>query len=143
MRRPVVAAVCYRRLNNGIEFLLVHTTGGAYWTFPKGHVDPGEENVPWQSAAREALEEAGALGVVEHEPFVRYAYYRHDLEMEGAVDAYLLEVEAQQEPEEPQRRPQWFAAEEANARLAENRDEKYAAEHEKVIRAALQKLVSH
>ena len=31
-----VAAVCYRRRGDAVEFLLVNTNGGNKWTFPKG-----------------------------------------------------------------------------------------------------------
>ncbi len=38
MSQRLVAAVCYRRRNGDIEFLIVRTKGGKYWTFPKGHI---------------------------------------------------------------------------------------------------------
>ena len=53
-----VAAVCYRRRGNEVEFLLVSTNGGNKWTFPKGSTDPRLSHS--QAAEREAAEEAGA-----------------------------------------------------------------------------------
>ncbi|XP_020389047.1 bis(5'-nucleosyl)-tetraphosphatase [asymmetrical] [Rhincodon typus] len=57
--------IIFRRLNTGlaakpqdIEFLLLQTSYGQHhWTPPKGHVDPGEDDL--QTALRETEEEAG------------------------------------------------------------------------------------
>ena len=49
MSQRVVAAVCYQRRNNGIEFLLVRTKGGKYWTFPKGHIKKQIDELPWHA----------------------------------------------------------------------------------------------
>lgn len=59
--------IIFRRLNQGkfsartkddIEFLLLQTSYGEHhWTPPKGHVDPGEDDL--QTALRETEEEAG------------------------------------------------------------------------------------
>ena len=61
-----VAAVCYRRTAFSLEFLLVNTSAGK-WTFPKGRL------CPWlsasESAAREALEEAGVRGRIQESAF--------------------------------------------------------------------------
>ena len=46
-----VAAVCYRRRGESVEFLLVNTNGGGKWTFPKGSTDPRLSHS--QSAERE------------------------------------------------------------------------------------------
>src|SRR3989442_933244 len=66
------AAICFRRTEGGIELLLVRTKNGRGWTFPKGHVEPGE--TPAGAAAREAREEAGVRGRVATGPFTRYRY---------------------------------------------------------------------
>ncbi|KAJ7335142.1 hypothetical protein JRQ81_013083 [Phrynocephalus forsythii] len=45
-------------LENNIEYLLLQTSYGTHhWTPPKGHVDPGEDDL--QTALRETQEEAG------------------------------------------------------------------------------------
>uniref|UniRef100_K7G0Q1 Bis(5'-nucleosyl)-tetraphosphatase [asymmetrical] n=1 Tax=Pelodiscus sinensis TaxID=13735 RepID=K7G0Q1_PELSI len=59
--------IIYRRLQSGsssskigdnIEYLLLQTSYGTHhWTPPKGHVDPGEDDL--QTALRETQEEAG------------------------------------------------------------------------------------
>src|SRR5207245_10870636 len=58
-----VAAVCYRRRGPSIEFLLVNTNGGSKWTFPKG--TPEARLSHRQAAEREALDEAGAVGLIQ------------------------------------------------------------------------------
>lgn len=57
---PKVAAgfVVFRRISNGIEYLLLQTSYGIHhWTPPKGHVDPGESDL--ETAYRETREESG------------------------------------------------------------------------------------
>src|SRR5208282_6672546 len=94
--RQQVAAVCYRMGKRGIEFLLVETRGGL-WIFPKGGVERGLTHA--QSAALEALEEAGVHGRMEQIPFARYFRRKPDsatdggaAQLEHAVTTYLCEV---------------------------------------------------
>uniref|UniRef100_UPI00358EB122 bis(5'-nucleosyl)-tetraphosphatase [asymmetrical] n=1 Tax=Myxine glutinosa TaxID=7769 RepID=UPI00358EB122 len=50
--------IVFRRLKQNIEFLLLQTSyGDHHWTPPKGHVDPGENDL--DTAFRETEEEAG------------------------------------------------------------------------------------
>jgi len=56
-----VAAVCYRRRESSVDFLLVNTNGSGKWTFPKG--SPGSQISHSHAAEREALEEAGLVEV--------------------------------------------------------------------------------
>jgi 8-oxo-dGTP pyrophosphatase MutT (NUDIX family) len=145
-RRPdaeqVVAAVCYRRADAGVEFLLVRTKGGRRWTFPKGHVKRDE--LPWQAAAREAKEEAGVEGEVATSPFARYLYPNTRVDPStgspSSVAAFLLAVVSQADADETFREPQWFAPKDAVPKLAEGREPTYAAEHARVVRAALEAL---
>jgi 8-oxo-dGTP pyrophosphatase MutT (NUDIX family) len=60
-----VAAVCYRDIADKVEFLLIKTSGRR-WIFPKGKLDE-EDNEEWAAAEREAFEESGAMGRIEHE----------------------------------------------------------------------------
>lgn len=135
----VVAAVCHRRDEGAVELLLVQTKGGNRWTFPKGHVEPGER--PSEAAAREALEEAGVEGDVAAAPFTRYRYpATRDAEDESLVAAYLLAVERQgpQADKERRRNPTWVAPDEAKRLLAAGgREPEYAEEHARVVREAV------
>jgi 8-oxo-dGTP pyrophosphatase MutT (NUDIX family) len=141
MAQRIAAAVCYRRDENGIEFLLVRTKGGKHWTFPKGHIKVKQAEAPWQAARREAGEEAGVDGDIDHEPFARYAYIKGKNSREEMVAAFLMRVTSEREPDEPQRTPRWFPPEAAVQKLSEGRrEEKYIAEHRQVIDAALARL---
>src|SRR5215469_14284740 len=116
-----VAAVCYRRRGSSFEFLLVNTTGGDKWTFPKGST--GRRLSHSQAAEREALEEAGAVGVIEPEHFHLYlqpkgASTERASAQEFVVKAFLLEVTHMQPPQEPKRNPTWFGLDDARSALA-------------------------
>ena len=118
-----VAAVCYRRQAQGLEFLLVRTSSGK-WIFPKGRAHSLLSDS--EAALREAWEEAGVLGCIEPECFHSF-WYSKDPERDFddtaiLMKAYLLEVLHQYEPQEEDRTPTWFAPAEARDRLAEARD---------------------
>jgi 8-oxo-dGTP pyrophosphatase MutT (NUDIX family) len=135
----VVAAVCHRSEEGTVELLLVKTKGGRRWTFPKGHVEPGER--PWEAAAREAMEEAGVEGDVASTPFTRYRYpSTRNEEGESLVSAFLLGVVRQRSPEgkERHREPTWVGPDEATRLLAGGgREREYAEEHARVVREAV------
>jgi 8-oxo-dGTP pyrophosphatase MutT (NUDIX family) len=138
-----VAAVCYRRRGPAIEFLLVNTNGGNKWTFPKGCTDTRLSHS--QMAAREALEEAGAIGVIEPHHFHLYlhskgVFWQPSGVQEFVVKAFLMEVTSLQVPCEAMRNPTWFDAREARKILAKGREVKYAAELQAVIDRALERI---
>ena len=141
-----VAAVCYRRRGNAVEFLLVNTNGGNKWTFPKGSTDARLSHS--RAAQREAAEEAGALGAIEPRHFHLYLHSKGVFWQAGGVQefvvkAFLMEVHELRRPDEPQRRPTWFSPEEARQRLAKGRETKYAREQEAVIDRALERIPFH
>jgi 8-oxo-dGTP pyrophosphatase MutT (NUDIX family) len=138
-----VAAVCYRRSENTIEFLLVNTNGGNKWTFPKGSTEPRLSHS--QAAEQEALEEAGAVGVIEPRHFHLYihskgVFWQPNGVREYVVKAFLLEVTQTQRPSEPSRNPTWFRAEEARKIVSKGREVKYAAEMRAVIDRAVEQI---
>jgi 8-oxo-dGTP pyrophosphatase MutT (NUDIX family) len=140
-----VAAVCYRRNAAGLEFLLVNTNGGNKWTFPKGAPDSRLSHS--QAAAREALEEAGATGIIEPRHFHLYLHSKGVFWQPGGVQefvvkAFLLQVQRTAEPHENFRNPSWFSADGARRILAKGREVKYAAELRSVIDHALEHLES-
>ena len=141
-----VAAVCYRRRNDDVEFLLVNTNGGNKWTFPKG--SPDAQLSHSQAAEREAAEEAGAHGTIEPRHFHLYIHSKGVFWQPGGVQefvvkAFLMEVHQTGRPEEPNRRPTWFSPDEARRRLAKGREVKYAHEVEAVIDRALERIHFH
>lgn len=138
MTRPATmqaAAVCYRRGESSVEFLLVNTSAGK-WTFPKGRIAP--EMSLWEAAEQEALEEAGAIGAIEESCLGHYTDLKRALghdnrSREILIAAYLLEVETMCGPQESGRNPTWFTPEEAKERLAEQREIKYSREIRRIV----------
>jgi 8-oxo-dGTP pyrophosphatase MutT (NUDIX family) len=127
--RRVVAAVPIRpRAAGGVEFLLVRTRDGERWTFPKGGCEAGETLS--QAAAREAAEEAGAVGRVGSEPIAEYVYG------EDVVTAFVLGVNRIHKPAERGRDPSWFGFEAARSKLGEGRPRPFGADMERVLLAA-------
>lgn len=138
-----VAAVCYRKRDSSFEFLLVKTTGGDRWIFPKGATARRLSHS--QAAEREALEEAGAVGAIEPEHFHLYLQPKGDSRgrnaiQEFVVKAFLLQVISTEAPQEEDRNPTWFSVDEARRALAIGREAKYAAELHTVIDRALERL---
>jgi 8-oxo-dGTP pyrophosphatase MutT (NUDIX family) len=141
-----VAAVCFRQRGAEVEFLLVNTNGGNKWTFPKG--SPEARLSHSQAAEREAAEEAGAIGTIEPRHFHLYIHSKGVFWQPGGVQefvvkAFLMEIHELSRPDEPQRRPTWFTAEEARQKLAKGREVKYAHELENVIDRALERIQFH
>lgn len=138
-----VAAVCYRRRGSSVEFLLVNTNGGNKWTFPKGCIDNRLSHS--QAAAREALEEAGAVGIIEPRHFHLYlhskgVFWQPSGVQEFVVKAFLMEITRTRQPGKSMRNPTWFGAHEAHKALAKGREVKYAAELQAVIDRALDRI---
>jgi 8-oxo-dGTP pyrophosphatase MutT (NUDIX family) len=138
-----VAAVCYRKCGPSFEFLLVNTTGGDRWIFPKGAAARRLSHS--EAAEREALEEAGAVGSIEPEHFHLYLQPKGDSRprngvQEYVVKAFLLEVSKTGTPQEKNRNPTWFSVEDARRALATGREPKYGAELLTAIDRAVERL---
>ena len=138
-----VAAVCYRRQNSHVEFLLVNTNGGRKWTFPKGCPDTHLSHS--LAAEREAREEAGVIGVIESRHFHVYIHSKGVFWQPGGVQeyvvkAFLMDVRQTRRPDEDYRNPTWFDAEETRVVLTKGREVKYARELHTVIDRALEHL---
>ena len=135
-----VAAVCYRRADGSVQFKLIRTKAGC-WLFPKGHVEKGE--TLWRAAEREALEEAGVRGRIETEPLTVFPHEKRASDgrpKELRVAAYLLHVESESGPPEPDRDPTWFSPEQAKHKLAEKQNPPYQQAYAGVIDKACRKL---
>jgi 8-oxo-dGTP pyrophosphatase MutT (NUDIX family) len=138
-----VAAVCYRRAGDTVEFLLVNTNGGAKWTFPKGA--PERSLSHSQAAAREAFEEAGVRGQIEPRHFHLYLYskgvfWKPPGVREFVVKAFLMEVAETDLAHEKDRNPTWFLPDDARKILAKGREQKYAREMQAVVDRALEQI---
>lgn len=104
----------YRVEKDKIEVLLITSRRGKRWIIPKGIVEPGMS--PAESAAKEALEEAGVEGEISAASSGEYEYPK----WEGIckVEVYLLKVITihPEWPEKYFRERRWMSVEEA-ARL--------------------------
>lgn len=137
LERQQVAAVCFRILSTGVEFLLVRTRRNR-WTFPKGGVEPGLTYA--QSAAIEAYEEAGVHGRIEEAAFAEYKNGKLRSGERQVIYAHLCEVLRLGEPEELNRNPSWFSPAKAKRRLAEGRAAENAGELARVVDRALARI---
>jgi 8-oxo-dGTP pyrophosphatase MutT (NUDIX family) len=111
------AALPFRsRADASVQVMLVTSRDTGRWVIPKGWPIAGE--APHVSAAREAIEEAGAVGIVGRDSIGTYSYEKRLAS--GAiviceVQVFSLKVERQQEdwPEKEEREFQWFSPAEA------------------------------
>lgn len=129
-------ALPYAVVEGRLAFLLITTRRTGRWIFPKGGIEPGMN--PWESAALEAVEEAGVTGEIAQ---AAIGSYRASIGGSGAklvdVDLYPLRVTQQLDDwrEKGQRLRHWATLEEAKrlladrslSRLAEKVERSYAA----------------
>ncbi|OJT96659.1 MAG: hypothetical protein BGN82_02435 [Alphaproteobacteria bacterium 65-7] len=116
-----VAALCWRAAP-ALEILLITSLSTRRWIIPKGW--PMLEMSLFESAAREAFEEAGVEGAIGDIPVGNYVYLK---ERKGggavpcSVDVFPLEVTGQAEtwPEQGARELAWLPLEEAAAKVDE------------------------
>jgi 8-oxo-dGTP pyrophosphatase MutT (NUDIX family) len=110
--REQFAALPFRHRNDGsVEVLLVTSRRTGRWVIPKGWPAVGMR--PFETAAREAMEEGGVVGRINENPI---GSYRHKKRLSDGtsvrcrVDVYALEVESQMPawPESDQRETRWF-----------------------------------
>ena len=114
------AALPWRKVKGKIEILLITTSNARLWIVPKGW--PIEGLTPSESAAQEALEEAGLEGEIAAEPLGTFRH--HKLAKSGetilcTVHLFPMEVTGQKQtwPEKHVREIRWFSVEEALARI--------------------------
>ena len=137
------AAICYRRDEAGVQFLLVRTLDDL-WTFPKGNIEPGQSET--DAAEMEAYEEAGVFGAIDSRRLTTYQYTKSPASeprsIEIAVAAFLLQVQKSFPPQETWRKPKWFSLETAIVALSENRHARDAQELVRVARLAVERLAN-
>lgn len=113
-------AMPYAVIDGRVAFLLITSRRSGKWIFPKGAIEP--DTTPWDSAAMEALEEAGVSGEIAREAV---GSYRASTGGDGAtlvdVDLYPLKVTTQHENwrEKDQRLRHWATLPEARRLLAD------------------------
>ena len=116
-----VAALCWRRQPR-LEILLVTSLRSRRWILPKGWPELGLSLA--ESAAHEALEEAGVVGEVAPKPLGLYHYVKEKKDgvmMPCDVTIFALEVKHRRRtwPEKASRQSAWLTPEQAAARISE------------------------
>ena len=101
---------------------------------PKGKVEVGEQ--PWDSAAREAKEEAGVLGNVNPEALTTFWLERPKRGLRELVTVYLLDVTVDKVLREAGRKPKWWTLEKAVEKLSKKKHSANAEELKRVLREA-------
>ena len=110
-----------RRHGNPIEILLITTRRTGRWIVPKGWPVIGCS--PGECAAREAMEEAGVLGVIAESPIGAFPHQKRRKSGESVrcrVEVFPLEVTHQLRnwPEKSLREAHWCTVEAALARAS-------------------------
>lgn len=101
----------YRNQDDKLEILLVTSRSKKKWIIPKGIIENGMK--AHESAAVEALEEAGIIGEVSHDSLGSYKVKKWDGLCEVLVYPMKVENETKQWLEDSFRERKWFSFEEA------------------------------
>lgn len=115
-------AIPYAVVDGQVVFLLVTSRQSGRWIFPKGAL--AKSRTPWETAAREAREEAGVSGEVARQPIGSYRTSGGDEQrLLTEVDMFPLRVTEQHEewPEMAERHRHWVILAEARRLLAYRR----------------------
>ncbi len=110
--------------SNKLRVLMVTSRDRGRWVIPKGWMMDGKK--PWHAAEIEALEEAGAIGFISHDPI---GHFHYDKRYEGKnsvpcrVTLYPLIVEKLKRnwKERDERKRHWFSPAKA-AKLVEEEE---------------------
>lgn len=110
-------ALPYMVVDRRVVFLLVTSRKTGRWIFPKGSISSGM--TAWDSAAKEALEEAGVIGQIATLPIG--SYQNSDKGIDVEIDLYPLRVELQHDrwQEMEQRLRHWALLAETRRLLAD------------------------
>ena len=120
--RSQFGALCYRITDEKIQVLLITSRRTQRWILPKGWPENGM--TPGESAANEAMEEAGVTGKINERPLGVY-YYEKTVEngenYPCIVTIYALKVKKKwvDYQEKSERRRKWFSQKGAAKRVLE------------------------
>ncbi|NNM71739.1 NUDIX hydrolase [Enterovirga aerilata] len=120
--RTQYGALPFRFAESGLEILLATSRETRRWVIPKGW--PMKGKAPHRTAEREAFEEAGLKGKIQHRAIGSYRYEKKLKDgalVECQVDVFPLKVSGQRRrwPEYEQRETRWFEPAEAAAAVQE------------------------
>lgn len=115
--REQVAALCYKRTDDGLKVLLITSRDTGRWIVPKGWPVPGKDGP--QSALQEAWEEAGVRKAdIEDDPMGSYDYAKWRKDGSATpieTQVYLTHVRDLKKsyPEVDERERAWFTPQRA------------------------------
>ena len=108
------AVIPFRQRKGQLQILVITSRKKGHWTLPKGTKEPHLS--PQDSAAKEALEEAGIKGEVAEQPLGKFQYGKWDRIC--TVEVYLMAVKKVLKVwAEDNRSREWVSLDEAVARL--------------------------
>ena len=124
MAKPRIqyGALPFRVAGGTVEILLATSRETRRWVIPKGW--PMKGRPPHRTAEREAFEEAGLKGKIQHRSIGSYRYEKKLKDgafVDCEVEVFPLKVSEQRRrwPEFEQRETRWFAPEQAAASVHE------------------------
>lgn len=120
--RSQFAALCYRKVEGKLRFLLVTSRRTKRWIIPKGWPETGM--TPAEAAGLEAMEEAGVKGKMSDRCVGVFSYAKHvtdDIDLPCVVMVYPMRVKKllRDYPEKSERRRKWFSRKQAAAKVDE------------------------
>lgn len=113
------SAIPYRVTADGLEIMIITSSGRKHWGIPKGVIEP--ELSPQESAAKEAYEEAGVEGIIDKQFIGSYQYEKWGASCK--VSVYPLAVKRviqQDEWKENHRERRWVSVDEAMVYVKQN-----------------------
>jgi len=99
MEERAAGLILFRENSGQREYLIIKNKRGGHWGFPKGHVEPGEDDV--QAALRETAEEVRIRNMQVIPGFrtvVRYSFARQNELVKKEVVLFLARTEEEGEP---------------------------------------------
>jgi len=120
--RLQVAALPWRKMEDGVEVLLITSRDTGRWVLPKGW--PEEDEPLHEAAAREAVEEAGISGSIAQATAGSYFYNKvHSSGAESACEVRVFPLEVKEVAskwrEKGQRKRKWVKPREATRMVNE------------------------
>jgi predicted nucleotide-binding protein len=120
LRLTYAGAICFRRSNQKIEYLLVTSTQGRT-IFPKGRLGRSQQNVG-DGARHIALKEAGARGRIVEGVSKHINYFKEEGSAVHRVEVFLLETTQVIKVNAVFRTPTWYSLDEAITKITTDRD---------------------
>lgn len=120
-REKSCGAVVYRRSEQGYEIVLIRHRQGGHWSFPKGHVEQGEDE--FRTATREIKEEVGIFVKIDRNfrECVEYSPKRYVIKQVVYFLAQALDYELVPQPNEIAE-AEWVPIEKAYSMLTYTND---------------------